>query len=418
MTQSPGRWIPPQGLIFGQLAHGASWVLLLVLAVRGSAGTGLPALGWVHLVALGWLTMTALSILVHVIPAFTDAVWRRESLARRSLAVYAIGVLLLVGAFCTSALRVLPWGGTLVALGLIGYTVPAGVTLAPALRVGRAEAAVARALATTLGFLLLAAGLGVAFTWALNGGLPVSLLTVGPPIHAEVGMIGWLTVLAMGVSARTVGPITGGRSRQPWRHVTAGFSQVLGVLVVGVGFALHSPAVIWIGTALLGIGVTLYVTDLVGVTWRATVRHRPPQAFLAAAAVWLVAAFILGVGVLAGERWGPALIYVLFIGWLGQIVNANLHHIGIRLLATAFRGDDDETGPGELLSRPLSWMTFVFFQAAVILGAFALLADSSALLASAAVAGLLGWAAMVANVLHAARRASRPPTVISLLPIR
>lgn len=417
MTQPPGRWIPPQGLIFGQLAHGASWALLLVMAMRGLAG--LPALGWVHLVALGWLTMTALSILVHVIPAFTDAVWRWESLARRSLIVYAIGVLLLVGAFCTSALRVLPWGGTLVALGLIGYTAPAGMTLAHALRVGREEAGIARALATTLGFLLLAAGLGVAFTWALNGRLPVSLLTVGPPVHAELGMIGWLTVLAMGVSARTVGPITGGRSRQPLIYATVGFSQVLGVLVVGAGSALRLPALIWIGTAVLGIGVLVYVADLAEVLRRATVRHRPPQAFLVAAAVWLVAAFILGVGALGGENWGPAFIYVMFIGWLGQIVNANLHHIGIRLLATAFRGDDDETRPDDLLSPTLSWTTFVLFQTAVILGALALFADGSALLSSAALAGLIGWAAMVANVLHAARRARRPPTtVISLLPMR
>lgn len=369
MTQPPGRWIPPQGLIFGQLAHGASWTLLLVLAMRGLVGTGLPALGWVHLVALGWLTMTALSILVHVIPAFTNVVWRWELLARRSVAVYASGVLLLVVAFCANAPPMLPWGGTLVALGLIGYAVPAGVTLAHAFRIGRLEAEIAGALATTLGFLLLAAALGVAFTWALNGRLPASLLAVGPPIHAELGMIGWLTVLAMGVSARTVGPITGGRSRQPWRHVTAGFSQILGVLVVGAGFALHSPALIWIGTAALGIGVTVYVTDLAVVLRRATVRHRPPQAFLVAAAVWLVAAFILGVCALGGEHWGPAFIYVAFIGWLGQIVNANLHHIGIRLLATAFRGDDDETRPDDLLSPTLSWTTFVLFQTAVILGA-------------------------------------------------
>jgi hypothetical protein len=90
MTRRPERWIPPEGLIFGQLAHGASWILFLALAMRDLSVTGLPALGWVHLVAL--------SILIHVIPAFTNVTWRWES-----------------------------WGGSLVALGLIGFTVPADV---------------------------------------------------------------------------------------------------------------------------------------------------------------------------------------------------------------------------------------------------------------------------------------------------
>lgn len=410
-----GRWIPPQGLVFGQLAHGASWLVLLWLALRGRVDEDLPALGWVHLVALGWLTTTALSVLVHVIPAFTDVVWRGERIARASLTVYAAGVLALVVAFCSNAPGWLPVGGTLVAVGLAGYAIPAAFTLAAALRLGTVEAAIARALYETLTFLLLAAGLGVAFTWALNGRLPAAFPLVAAPIHAQLGLIGWLTVLVMGVSARTVNPIAGDRSRHPWRHIVAVTAVVLGMIGLAAGSALHSPEALWTGAALVGVAVAVYVADLASVLLRATVRHRPPQAFLAAAALWLVAAFGLLIGGLRGLPWWPACVFVVLIGWVGQMVNGHLHHIGIRLIATAFRGDEDETRPDELLVPALSWSAFALFQAAVVLGAAGVLAAVPRALACGAVAGLTGWAAMLANALRAADRARRPPALISLL---
>ncbi len=418
MRRPPGRWIPPQGLIFGQLAHGASWIALLVLAVHRSTATGLAALGWVHLVALGWLTMTALSVLVHVVPAFTDVAWRWESVARRSLAVYGAGVLVLVGGFFGELPWLLPWGGTLVGVGLAGYAVPAAATLAGAFRLGGVEAAIARALGVTLAFLLATALLGVAFTWMLDGRLPASMLVRGVPVHAAFGLIGWLSALVMGVSTRTVVPITGGRSPQRWRHVTAAAATGLGMLALAGGAAFHAAVLLWAGAVVLGAGVVLYVADIADVLRRATVHHRPPQAFLAAAVSWLAIAFVLLVAVLCGMPWGAVLVYVTLIGWLGQMVNGHLHHIGIRLLATAFRGDDDETRPDALLSPALSWTAFVLFQAAVAAGAAGLLLDRSGVVAGAAFAGVAGWSAMCANGFYAARRARRPEPVISLLDMR
>lgn len=190
------------------------------------------------------------------------------------------------------------------------------------------------------------------------------------------------------------------------------------MVAAGAGFAFRLPALLWIGTVVLGIGVAIYVIDLSSILRRATVSHRPPQAFMASAALWLLVAFVLGVGTLRGSPWGPAFVYVVLMGWLGQMVNAHLHHIGIRLLTTSLRGDDDETRPGELLSAALSWTTFVLFQAAVLTGVAALLLGRSPALAGAAIAGLLGWTAMTANTPHAARRASRPPAVISVLGAR
>src|SRR5664279_3534262 len=120
MVGALGRrhWIPPVALVAGQLAHGASWILLLVLALHRPFTLGAPALGWLHLIALGWLTMTALTILVHVIPGFTDATWRGERIARGALLVFEAAVIVLVFGFWSGATAVLPWAGTLIVLAL------------------------------------------------------------------------------------------------------------------------------------------------------------------------------------------------------------------------------------------------------------------------------------------------------------
>ena len=413
MLRRPGRWIPPQGLVFGQLAHGASWIVLLVLALQGVSEGGFPALGWLHLVALGWLTMTALSVLFHVVPAFTDVVWRWEVLARGSLVVYAAGVLVLVVALFADARSLLPWGGSLIVLALAGYALPAALTLRVALRNGSLEAGIARGLATTLTWLLVAAALGFAFSWAFDGRLPRSILSLAP-VHADVALIGWLTALVMGVSARTVAPIAGARSRAAWRHVTAVSAEIAGMIVLAAAWTLGAPAVMWIGVAIVGFGVAIYVADLASVLRHATVRHRPPQAFLVAGALWLTCAFVLFVAALCGAPCMPALVFVALIGWIGQMVNGHLHHIGVRLIATIYRGDDDETRPGELLSPALSWIAFAAFQVALLLGAGGSIEHVSPLVAAGAAAGLAGWTAMAANTAMAVRRANRS-TVISLL---
>jgi len=408
MPQQPRRlhWIPPFAFGAGQLAHGLSWILLVVLAAGRPFTLGLPALAWLHLVALGWLTLTALAVLVHVIPQFTDVSWKGERIARGALLPYGLGVAVLVAAFWTGSTSALPWAATLIALALAAYLIPAAFTLAPAFTGPRAEAAVAGALSITLSALLVAVGIGVALTLALDGRAPGSLLVTGPPIHASFGLIGWLTVLVMGVSTRTVRPISGAGSRFPWAHIVAGTLEPAGVIAIVAGVLLALPAIVWLGALALLAGAIVYAGNLADILRRATVKHRPPQAFLAAGAGWLVAGLVLALCVLAGVPWGPAAVYVMLVGWIGQMVNAHIHHIGVRLIATIARGDDDETQPGELLVTPLSWTCFAFFQFAVAAGAVALIAGLPALLGAAALTGLAGWLTLGANIASAARRAT------------
>ena len=402
------HWIPPIALGAGQIAHGASWLLLLILALARPVAFGLPALAWLHLVALGWLTLTALAVLVHVIPAFTDAEWKGQSIARGALLVYAGGVVALVTAFWTTSIAALPWAGTLVALALLGYLVPALRTLVTTYRGPRVEAAIARALTITLSVLAVTVAIGVALAFALAGQAPAVLLAGGPAIHASFGLVGWLTILIMGVSARTIRPISGARSRYRLAHVAAGALELSGVFVFTVGVVFGTQSVMWLGLLAIVAGAIVYVTDMTDILRRATVTHRPPQAFLAAGLLWLIAGLALTIGALAGQPWGAAAAFVVLIGWTGQLVNAHIHHIGVRLIATIARGEDDETQPGELLTTPLSWTSFVLFQLAVAAGGIALVAGLPPLLGTAAVTGLAGWLTLVANIASAAKRARQP----------
>jgi hypothetical protein len=402
------HWIPPLALGAGGLAHGASWVLLLALAERQPFALGLPALAWLHLVALGWLTLTALAVLIHVIPAFTDVQWTGQRIARASLFAFFAGAIALVAAFWSGVLSALPWAAALIAVALAAYLIPAALTLAPAFPGPRVEAAIARALAITLASLLVTVAAGTALAWALSGRAPVSLLSAGAPIHASFGLIGWLTILIMGVSARTVRPICGAGSRHAWAHIASGSLEIAGLAGITAGLLWHVPALTALGAVALLAGAIVYAADVADVLRRATVRHRPPQAFLAAGTLWLIAGLGMGTGSAFGAPWGAAAAYVVLIGWAGQLVNAHIHHIGVRLIATIARGDDDETRPGELLMTPLSWTSFVLFQLAVAAGAGALLTDTAQVLAAAALFGFAGWLTMGANIALAANRARQP----------
>jgi hypothetical protein len=399
------HWIPPGGLLTGFAAHGLSWIVLFFIAVRRLLTIDFPALAWVHLVALGWLTMIALSVLIHVIPTFTDVPWKGELLARRALAVYAPGVAALVAAFWWRAFPVLPWAATLVGVGLGCYLLAALRTLAAGYARPRVEAAIARALSATLTSLFVTAALGIALAWMLAGRLSPAPSVSGPPIHATFGTIGWLTVLVMGVSTRTVRPITGARSRNAFAHAAAGSAEIVGLIVTAAGLALGWLSIAWAGAITVAAGALLYVGDLVDVLRRASERHRPPQAFLWAGSVWFLTGLALALYALAGGGSGVAAVYVLLAGWIGQMVNGHLYHIGVRLIATMARGDDDETSPGELLKEPLSWISFSFFQTAIMLGGLGLFLENSPLLEAAACTGFAGWLAMLVNIMGARMRA-------------
>jgi hypothetical protein len=407
------HWIPPLGLLTAHLAHGMSWAFLFVLAAEVDAGVTLDSLAWVHLVALGWLTLIGLSVLLHVIPAFTDKQWYGEGWARSALVVYAIGAGGLIASFATHAFALLTVFGAVIAAGLLGYLIPAFATLFVPPPPERTERAIARALGTTLVFLAIAVGLGVTLTILIRTSPFVALAVA--LVHADIALLGWLSLLIIGVSVRTLRVIGGSDARMPRLHVVIGIAMLLGVLVTAAGFALGRPSVVDAGAVALVIAAAAYLLQLGVLLVGGDNPHRPPRAFAIASGAWLAVCVGLGIGILFGGPYGAALVFVLLVGWLGQMVNAHMHHIGIRLLSTMARGNDDETRPIELLDGRLSWLTFGAFQIAVLTGLWAIIARDSTPAWISATCGVIGWIAMTGNVIVAWGRAQQPASTISLL---
>jgi hypothetical protein len=400
------RWIPPFGLLAGHLAHGASWLVLVWVALLGEGGSlGTASLTWIHLVALGWLSVIALSILVHVIPVFTRTKWPHP-LALRALLV--IAVLASAGVafeFSQGDFRAAAIAGAILSGVSISYAARAWEAVSPALREGpRARRFVAIGFLVGLGMFALTAVLGTLMAAALSGAMGPTMLTRVPAVHAHLGVLLWLTSLVFGVAVRTYNPLFGAAENEvtPHRRIAPPFT--LGAIIAVLGLAFDAQIAVLIGAAIAAIATISFSAYTFSTARRATVPHRVPQAFIVAGAVWLLVATLLGFGTALGRPWAPAYLFVGLIGWLGMMVIGHMHHIGIRLLLTVRLGEDDETRPQAVLVPAYGWLAFAFFQLALLAGLAGTLGASGDLVA-AGFLGFGGWVVMSLNLVAAYARA-------------
>jgi hypothetical protein len=357
--------------------------------------------------------MSALAVLVHALPNFIDVEWRGETVARWSLLGFAIGTALLLWGFLGNV-RILGPAGDLLLASIVVYSAMAFWTMAQALRGERVQRAVARAFGGTFLFLLATAVIGYGLA-SMLAGRNVMWAASLPAAHATLGTLGWLSLLIFGVSMRTLRPITGQATRMRWMHIVVGSLALAGVPLLAAGLASRHTALAWIGGALFALAALGYSFDVFDILRRAVNPHRPPQVFVACSVLWFLTALAIGGAALAGKPWEPAYIVALLLGWIGQMVVAHFHHIGVRLIATVYRGEDDETRPQELLEPRLSWFTLAAFQIAIALTIVGLMQDHLGLIARGGIFGISGWIAMSANILAARSRAKVLPKTIRLV---
>lgn len=389
-----GSWIPPVPLALGALFAALSWAIVFAY---GLDPTFAWQLAWIHAVALGAFTTIALSVLVHVVPGFTDLAWRAEKLARWCAVILPFAAAVLVASFITMNVAGIAAGGGVAAIVILLYAGAAIATLSqrPA---ERAEAAIARAMLLVMVFLAVAAALGAALADALRTGNGAVLRLA--PVHASVALVGWLTLLTMGVSARTFRPILRSVSRWLVLHRFSNGAMLLCALVAAIGFALAQPLVVTVGFVLGLVGAVLYAVDGLDRVARATTPHRPAHIFVASSLVWLVLA---AVAALAG--WYPLAVTIALAGWLGQMINAHLHHLGIRVIATTIAGDENEARPWQLLDMQVGWFTALVDQGAVLALVIGVIAAAPAAFFTAAILGAAGTIAFLFNVRIAIRKA-------------
>ncbi|MDQ2993110.1 MAG: hypothetical protein M3R30_09875 [Candidatus Eremiobacteraeota bacterium] len=401
-------WIPRLPLVSGLGSFGLSWIVLFAIARAGLPDASLLPLAWVHLVALGWIGTIALAVIFFALPTFLDVEWEGpwQATARTCTLVFGIAALALSLGFWLGSIPLLQIAGTAILATLLVYTLAMAQPLAIAMRGERARRAIARAFAITFCALLLTAILGVSFAYALGGRLAPAFLVGTPQAHALLGIGGWLTLLVFGVSGRTLGPIAGARSRSLALHIASSSLVLAGTAIAATGAATRLPIVLTIGSALILAGTIAYAADILDVLGRATVPHRPPQAWMGAAAIWAIVAATLLLLSAFGATFASAGIFVALIGWIGSAILAHIHHIGVRVLLTTLRGEDDETRPGDVLCAPVSWATLGLYQFATLVGAYALCANAPLVLEAAAVAGFLAFLTTAINAVYAHRAAA------------
>lgn len=409
-------WIPPLPFALGILSFGLSWIALFEVARSGSFGPSFLTFGWLHIVALGWLSLIALSVLLHAVPEFLDVPWKSRPVARASTLFFAAGVALLLAGFFFTNSNALQIGAAIALLALIVYMAAVVEPLRAAMKsTDRVTRAVARAFSGTFAFFILTALFGTAFAYAMNGHMPASWLQNLPHAHAILGIGGWLTLLVVGVSARTMAPIAGARARRPLVHIIGSSTLMLGVIVAAIGVGIANVPTAIVGCALLVIGTLSYASDIIDVISRATVHHRPPQVLMIFAASFAVIAAILATCAAAGKPTANAAVYAALIGWIGSAILAHIHHIGVRLLLTTVRGEEDETRPEKVLTTQITWTTLALYELAAILGTLGLIINGAVGTSAitcveiASIAGFLAFATTLTNLAKAHHNARRLP---------
>lgn len=327
--------------------------LLCLLAAEGLmvGGFGYPGaaidapetLILVHLVAIGWLSLLMCGALFQFVPVLVARPLLAEALPPVALVAILTGLVTLLAGFGGVAdilpvpAQVLPLGGGLLLIGFGAVILSLGRTLWAA----RPLALPARFVVVGLAALLGAALLGESFALVLSGlsgdDVALSLLLDGVPLHALLGLGGWMTFTAMGVSYRLLAMfmLAPETERFSTRVVLATGTLTLVLVAAATPFAMAA------GMGLAGMLLAAAVTGLCalgvyGSDMLALYRQRKRRnielnaiAALGAFAALLGAAMLLVGLLVAGQlqaRVG-ALTYLFAFGWLGGLGLAKLYKI-------------------------------------------------------------------------------------------
>ncbi|PND18160.1 hypothetical protein CN934_29655 [Ensifer sp. MMN_5] len=300
-------------------------------------------LALVHLVAIGWLGLLMTGALLQFVPVLVAAPLRAGRLALPALALLIPGLLLLVGGFTALggaqgvSTAMLPSGALLLAMGF-GLAI---IMLAATLLTVRPLPLPARFVAVGLGALIAAVLVGGAFTLVLSGTVTnyaaIALLLKGVPLHAALGLAGWLTFSAIGVSYRLLPMfmLAPDDTRPTNRAVWWTGAAALAIVVAGiVSIAVDSDGMEEAGSVAAFLAVfaaLLYSADVLRLfreRRRKIVELNIRASYAAFAALFAsVVMFALPATRAAAGEGAAALVYLFVFGWLTGLGLAQLYKI-------------------------------------------------------------------------------------------
>ena len=313
------------------------------------AGYGYPAVAvsapetlvLVHILAIGWLSLLMAGALLQFVPVLIARPLVGGRFAAPALLLLVAGLCALVGGFVALSgavdlpLALLPAGGVLL---LVGFGLLAAI-LAATLVAARPLPLPARFVTVGLAALVAAVLVGLAFTFALSGlsdsPLLARLVAGGVDLHAALGLGGWLSITAVGVSYRLLAmfllaPETERRtSRIVWWAGGLAMGLVAACLPV-VLFALPGAAVLPAAALLLALAAALlYAGDVVHL-YRARKRRQAElniRATFAAFGALVLSVVLLNVPAVRAGDGLAATVYLFVFGWLTGLGLAQLYKI-------------------------------------------------------------------------------------------
>lgn len=297
----------------------------------------------VHLVAIGWLSLLMCGALFQFVPVLVARPLLGETLPPVALVAVLAGLAALLAGFAGMAdilpvsTGILPLGGGLLFFGfgtvilVLGRPLWAARPLAPPARF------VVVGLAALLGTVLLGETFAFVLSGLLGGEMALSLLLNGVPLHALLGLGGWMTFTAMGVSYRLLAMfmLAPEAERFSTRIVLAAGTLALVLVAAAIPFAMAAGAGIAglllaaAATGLCALGI--YASDVVALyrlRKRRNIELNAIAAIGAFAALFASAALLvalLATGQLQAHI--AALTYLFAFGWLSGLALAKLYKI-------------------------------------------------------------------------------------------
>ncbi|ASU70049.1 hypothetical protein [Brucella melitensis] len=297
----------------------------------------------VHIIAIGWLALLMGGALLQFVPVLVARPLWGSGGGLPALLLLLAGLVGLLCGFAGMAgfgeppAWLLPFSGLLLIAGFSILVLMLAMTIWQA----RPIALPARFVAVGLACLLAVAFLGGIFTLAFSGmsenDMLLNIAGLSAPIHAALGLGGWMTFTAMGVSYRllTMFLLSPDDERRTTRLVWwagAAALTVLGAGVAAFAFGQDWADVVLLAALLPGVAsVVLYAFDM-----RAVYRQRKRKAIElnSAASIPAFAAMVLAILLALALPWtGPsdpmigALVYLFVFGWLTGLSLAQLYKI-------------------------------------------------------------------------------------------
>ena len=328
---------PVPGLVLGYFGAALAWYFLATVGLVRLApdlAHGLAAMpatvAVVHALSLGMLGSAVFGALHQFIPAVTGVKPRSVASAMAGFVLVQLGVALLVAGFLvwSPPLQAAGWTLLLPGIGAASWnTLPArsratrNHPIATAVLLGHG----ALAAALLLGLARIGDGLG----WWHTSRDAILLA------HLHLGIAGFGTVTALGVTGAMLPAFLESRSRGPFPSAIA-WVATLGLGILTAGALTTTPLLIRAGGALLFAALALYGILLGRVFHSRTRPVTGSVAFFLAAFLCLVLALGIGFRLLVAPTRDAALWIAYVVlglpGWIGLLILGVMHQVAPRLL--------------------------------------------------------------------------------------